>query len=82
MPNGQKTMQYFAQDSGLLLKEVNSMESPQGVITQTKSYGNYKEVNGVKFPYLVEISMGPQQIKTEVQNIEVNKGINDDVFKL
>ncbi|MBF9252972.1 insulinase family protein [Pontibacter sp. 172403-2] len=82
MPNGQKTMQYFAKDSGLLLKEVNSLESPQGVITQTKNYSNYKEVNGVKFPYLVEISMGPQQIKTEVQTVEVNKGISDDVFKL
>ncbi|WP_242921719.1 insulinase family protein [Pontibacter liquoris] len=82
MPNGQKTLQYFAKDSGLLLREVNSLESPQGVITQTKNFGNYKEVNGVKFPYLVEISMGPQQIKTEVQTIEVNKGLSDDTFKL
>ncbi|WP_347157523.1 insulinase family protein [Pontibacter chitinilyticus] len=82
MPNGQKTSQYYAKDSGLLLKEVNNLQSPQGVITQTKSYSNYKEVNGVKFPYLVEISMGPQQIKTEVQTVVVNKGIPDDAFKL
>ncbi len=82
MPSGQKTIQYFDKSSGLLLREVNSLESPQGVMTQTKNYGNYKEVNGVKFPYMVEISMGPQQIKTEVQTIEVNKGISDEVFKL
>ncbi|WP_299760203.1 pitrilysin family protein [uncultured Pontibacter sp.] len=81
-PNGQKATHYFAKDSGLRLKEVNSLETPQGVITQTKTYGNYKEVSGVKFPYMVETVVGPQTIKAEVQTIEVNKGLSDDTFKL
>lgn len=81
-PNGQKATHYFAKDSGLRLKEVNSLETPQGVITQTKTYSNYKEVNGVKFPYVVETVVGPQTIKAEVQTIEVNKNLSDDTFKL
>jgi len=82
LPNGQKSLHYFAKDSGLRLKEVNNLESPQGVVMQTKNYSQYKEVNGVKFPYVVETSIGPQVIKAEVQNIEVNKNLPDDTFKL
>ncbi|TXK51982.1 insulinase family protein [Pontibacter qinzhouensis] len=81
-PNGQRTTNYFDKESGLLVKTINSIQSPQGVITQTRSYKNYKEVNGIKFPHAVETSFGPQTIKTEVQSVEVNKGISDDVFKL
>ncbi|MFD2514126.1 M16 family metallopeptidase [Pontibacter locisalis] len=81
-PNGQKSTHYFAKDSGLRLKEVNNLQGPQGVVTQTKNYSNYKEVNGVKFPYVVETTVGPQVIKAEVQKVEVNKGLSDDTFKL
>ncbi|TPE45455.1 M16 family metallopeptidase [Pontibacter mangrovi] len=81
-PNGQKATLYFAKNTGLLLKEVNNLETPQGVITQTKTYSNYKEVNGVKFPHVTETVVGPQTIKAEVQSIEVNKNLSDDTFKL
>ena len=82
MPNGQKSLHYFAKDSGLRLKEVNSLQGPQGVITQTKSFSDYKEVNGIMFPYTVETAIGPQVIKAEVKNIEVNKNLSDEAFKL
>lgn len=81
-PSGQKTTHYYAKDSGLRLKEVTNLETPQGMITQTKTYSNYKEVNGVKFPYTTVTVVGPQTIKAEVQNIEVNKNLSDDTFKL
>jgi predicted Zn-dependent peptidase len=82
LPNGQKVTHYFDKATGLRLKEVNNLQSPQGVITQTKTYSNYKEVNGVKFPYIVETVVGPQSIKAEVQHIEVNKNLSDDTFKM
>ncbi|GAA4435161.1 hypothetical protein GCM10023188_26940 [Pontibacter saemangeumensis] len=82
LPNGQKSTHYFDKSTGLRLKEVNNLETPQGVLTQTKSYSDYKEVNGVKFPYVVETVVGPQTIKAEVQNIEVNKNLPDDTFKM
>ncbi|MFD3000003.1 insulinase family protein [Pontibacter toksunensis] len=82
LPNGQKAIHYFDKNTGLRLKEVNNLQTPQGVLTQTKTYSNYKEVNGVKFPYVVETVVGPQAIKAEVQNIEVNKNLSDDTFKM
>ncbi|PKV67346.1 putative Zn-dependent peptidase [Pontibacter ramchanderi] len=80
--NGQKTLHYFDKATGLLLKDVKSMQTPQGALTQTKSYKNYKEVNGVKYPHVIETVVGPQVIKAEVQSVEVNKGISDDTFKI
>ena len=82
LPNGQKATHYFDKSTGLRLKEVNNLETPQGIVTQTKTYSDYKEVNGVKFPYVVETVIGPQTIKAEVQNIEVNKNLSDDTFKM
>ncbi len=82
LPNGQKATHYFDKETGLRLKEINNLQGPQGVITQTKVYSNYKEVNGVKFPYVVETTVGPQVIKAEVKTIEVNKGLKDELFKL
>lgn len=80
--NGQKTLHYFDKNTGLLLKDVKSLQTPQGPISQSKSYKNYKEVNGVKYPHLIETTVGPQVIKAEVQSVEVNKGISDDTFKI
>ncbi|WP_161889924.1 M16 family metallopeptidase [Pontibacter russatus] len=82
LPNGQKSTHYFDKATGLRLKQVNNLESPQGIITQTKTYSDYKEVNGVKFPYVVETVVGPQTIRAEVQQIEVNKNLPDDTFKM
>ncbi|MCC9167336.1 insulinase family protein [Pontibacter harenae] len=82
VPGGQKSTHYFDKNSGLRVKQVTSVETPQGAITQTRTFSDYKEVNGVKFPYVVETVVGPQVMKFEVQNIEVNKGLNDETFKL
>lgn len=80
--NGQKTLHYFDKATGLLLQDVKSLQTPQGAITQTKSYKNYKEVSGIKYPHVIETTVGPQVIKAEVQSVEVNKGISDDTFKI
>jgi zinc protease len=80
--NGQKTLHYFDKATGLLLKDVKNMQTAQGAITQTKTYKNYKEVDGVKYPHIIETVVGPQVIKAEVQSVEVNKGISDDAFKI
>ena len=82
LPNGQKSLHYYAKDSGLRIKEVTNLQSPQGVMTQTKVYSDYKEVNGVKFPHTVETTVGPQVVKSEVKSIEVNKNLSDDTFKI
>ncbi|MBS1687305.1 MAG: insulinase family protein [Bacteroidetes bacterium] len=80
---GKKTTEYYDKASGLLVKKVQSQETPQGAISQTSEYSDYKEVpggNGYKIYYKVKESVGPQVIAAEVQSVEVNKGIPDSEF--
>ncbi|MDX5348949.1 MAG: insulinase family protein [Hymenobacteraceae bacterium] len=82
LPGGKKVSQYFDKDSGLKVKEVASEDTPNGPISQTVTYTDYKEVNGIKFPHTTEMVVGPQVLKTQVSSIDINKGIKDDQFKL
>ena len=56
------------------------MATPQGDFTQTVDYSDYKEVNGVKFPQVLEQSMGPQKIKMEATSVEVNSELSKNIF--
>ncbi|MBC7921772.1 MAG: insulinase family protein [Ferruginibacter sp.] len=79
MPGGDKVIDYFDSATGLKVRQVTSTDSPQGAVTQTTDYGDYREVNGVKFPHKISSSMGMQ---LEVQSIEINKGLKDEVFEV
>ena len=79
-PEGDKKTEYFAVDSGLRIKSIESQDTPMGPVTQTSEFGNYKEVNGVKYPYTIKTTVGPQVLDMKVESVEVNKGIKDDVF--
>ncbi|MEZ5015676.1 MAG: pitrilysin family protein [Flavipsychrobacter sp.] len=81
--DGKKSKEYYDVKNHLLVKSISTEESPQGAITTTSEYSNYKEVPGTsyKIPYKVSQSFGPQSITAEVETIEINKGINDSEFK-
>ncbi|MDO6743382.1 pitrilysin family protein [Tenacibaculum soleae] len=67
--------------SGLKLKEVAVVKGPQGDVKVPVEYGDYKEVNGVKFPHLMIQSMGPIKINFEVKEIKINEGVTDADFQ-
>lgn len=67
--------------SGLKLKEVAVVKGPQGDVKVPVEYGDYKEVNGVKFPHLMIQSMGPMKINFEVKEIKINEGVTDADFQ-
>lgn len=82
LPGGDKFYDYYDATTGFRLRRVSTLETPQGSINRTTDYDNYKEVNGVKFPFTVSQSAGPQQIKMDVQSIEINKGLKDEIFEV
>ncbi|HEX5170498.1 MAG TPA: pitrilysin family protein [Cyclobacteriaceae bacterium] len=79
-PSGNKASVYFDAGSSLKVQTMRTMDTPQGKATQTISYQDYKEVNGVKFPYTVVQSFGPQNLKAEVTSLEVNVPLEDALF--
>lgn len=74
-PNGFSTTNYYDVKSGLKLKSTGESAALGGTIT----YGNYKEVDGIKFPFSIEGSKGNVILK--VKEIKINSGLSNDIFK-
>lgn len=72
---------FYDMESGLKLQEVNTTEMQGQKMQQTLIYDDYKEVSGIKFPFKLTQSMGPQSIEFLVQEIKVNEGVSDADFE-
>jgi len=81
---GKKSTEYYDVKSGLLVRKIQTQDGPQGPVTQTSDYKDYREVpgtNGYKVPYEVtEAGAGNPTITAKVQSVDVNKGIADTEF--
>lgn len=71
---------YYNTTTGLKLQEVNVQEAQGQTIKTTTMYSDYKEVSGIKFPFVLSQSFGPQSIDFKVTEIKVNEGISDADF--
>jgi hypothetical protein len=82
LPSGKTRLMYFDAESGLKLKESQTVETPQGNFTQSVEYKEYQEVEGIMFPSRASINIGPQVLDAQISSIELNKGIPDETFKV
>ncbi len=76
-PTGKKSVDFYDQKNGLKLKSVTQ----QGQMSISILYSDYREIEGVLFPFMMTQSVGPQSFDVIVKTIDVNKGIDDSVFK-
>ncbi|MDH6311847.1 zinc protease [Parabacteroides sp. PFB2-10] len=79
--DGNATTEYYSVASGLKLRSVQTIQSAMGEMQTVSDVGDYREVNGVKFPYEMTQSVMGQAMKTVVKTVEVNTGLQDSVFK-
>ena len=82
MPSGKRHIHYFDSETGLKLREVEIEETSVGNATQTVDFGDYREVNGIKYPFRSQTYISNQAIPTVVQSVEFNKNLKDETFKL
>jgi len=82
LSKGSKYTVFFDAVTGLKVRYLKVMETPQGTLSQTIDYGDYREINGVKFPFVWNQSAGPQKIKMEVSEVLVNQTLAADTFKV
>jgi len=75
-------VQFYSIDSGLKIKEVKEVETTQGNFQQETFYSDYKEVDGLKFPFKINQSFGMQTIEMNVSSIKLNKGLKDSDFEI
>ena len=72
---------FFSTETGLKIQEVTKAEMMGQEIVSTMNFGDYKEVNGILFPYTISQSMGPQSIDFTVSEIKINEGVSDADFE-
>ena len=72
---------FYDVKSGLKIKSLRTVKSPQGEIKVPTTFGDYKEVNGVKFPHKTNVKQGPMDLNFVIKEIKVNEGVTDADFK-
>ena len=76
---------YIDADSYLLVKQNDKIKVDTKEITAESILSNYKQVNGVLFPYSIE-SKSPDNpmgnAKIVVDSIEINMTVDDSIFKM
>ncbi len=82
MPWGDKYTQYFSKKTGLMVRQVIPVTTPQGTFNQTTDLSDYREVKGVKFAFKVKQQSGPQSIELTIDKILVNTGVPDSLFEI
>jgi len=72
---------FFDVESGLKLQDIISAEVQGKKMTSTFNYSDYKEVQGIKFPFTLSQTMGPQKIDFIIKEIKLNEGVSDADFE-
>ena len=80
LPSGLRWFSFFDAESGLKVKEEKELQTQMGLMNQTFTFDDYKEVDGIKYPHKIVQSAGGQSIDVTVSSIKVNKGLSDDIF--
>lgn len=79
---GKKYTHYYDVETGLKVREVSEITTPQGSFTQSIDLEDYQEVEGVKYPFKLVQKMGPRSVELKVESIKVNSGIADSMFEV
>jgi len=77
----EKTSVYFDANTGLKTKQITMAPTPEGKMApQATLYEDYREVEGILFPFIIKIPMGPQMLEFNTKQIQVNPNISDSDF--
>ncbi|MFA0962367.1 insulinase family protein [Roseivirga sp. BDSF3-8] len=79
-PQGGSVTMFFDVETGLKIKSEKLTEGPNGDIVTNVLYDDYREVDGISFPYTMTISSGPQNFDVKVNEIKINTDIDQSLF--
>jgi outer membrane lipoprotein-sorting protein len=79
---GSPSKQYVDAETYLLLRTVTKVDVPAagGEIEQTNDLADYREVDGVKVPFTINIVSSAQTLAITLTKVEHNKPIDDAMF--
>jgi zinc protease len=77
-PSGRKVTTYYDVNTGFLVRTV----APQGAGVQTVDFDDYRDVQGVKYPYKMGVGTPSGPLELITSSVEINTGIADSVFEV
>jgi len=72
---------YYDVETGLKVQELTKAEVLGQQVESTVIYGDYREVQGIMFPYSIAQTVGPQSFEFIVTEIKINEGVTDADFE-
>ncbi len=82
-PDGKTKTEYYDVHSGLLVRSSEAAPGPQGEITITSDFSDYKSVSGVMFPHSVSVAgmlPGGASMNLKLEEASANIDMDDAIF--
>ena len=76
-----QSFDYFDVKTFQKVKSMNIQKTEDDVVEVTRTFGDYKEVNGILFPYSSSLMLGEMGLDGKLTNIEINSKIDATVFQ-
>ncbi len=73
---------YFSASSGLLLRQDAERVSPQGKALVEMYFEDYRDVSGVKTPFLIRQNMPTLNIEIKIAEVKTNTAFDDAIFEM
>jgi len=81
-PGGTKVNLYYDTNTGLKLRELSKVASPQGEVSLIRDFEDYKAVDGIMFPHTIRTPLGPGLVvPAKVNSIKLNEELSDNQFE-
>ena len=78
--DAETSYRYYDAETGYLLRTEETTEAQGQSITTTVDYSNYKEVGGIKMPYTMKVTAGPQSFTFDTKEVKINEGVTAEDF--
>ena len=82
LPSGIRWTQFYDIKTGLKVKELKYIKSPNGLYQQEIIYSDYKESDGILYPFKIKQTLGAQTMEFSVDSISINTGLTDREFEI
>lgn len=80
LPNSTEWLQYYDMETGLKIRDSKDIITPQGKYQQITEFDDYRDVEGIRYPFKIKQYLGNQTLDFTVESIQVNTGISDEIF--
>ena len=79
--DGQVSYRYYNVSSGLLVQTQSTFINNGQELQTITNYGDYRDVEGILFPFELKVQSGPQNITFNLNSVKFNEGVFEEDFK-